>query len=85
MGMYSAKHFLIVYNYVFFLGEDFYEPSPYEPMTPHRHSDAFRLASIISGNYQYFHYVYIVAMYSTVLFVVDIGFFLLPSSYMKLK
>ncbi|XP_073675905.1 GDNF family receptor alpha-2a [Garra rufa] len=30
-------------------GEDFYEPSPYEPMTPHRHSDAFRLASIISG------------------------------------
>ncbi|KAA0713838.1 GDNF family receptor alpha-2 [Triplophysa tibetana] len=30
-------------------GEDFYEPSPYEPMTPHRQSDAFRLASIISG------------------------------------
>ncbi|KAG1931007.1 GDNF family receptor alpha-1 [Pimephales promelas] len=29
-------------------GEDFYEPSPYEPMMPHRHSDAFRLASIIS-------------------------------------
>ncbi|XP_051508997.1 GDNF family receptor alpha-2-like isoform X2 [Myxocyprinus asiaticus] len=30
-------------------GEDFYEPSPYEPMMPHRHSDAFGLASIISG------------------------------------
>ncbi|XP_030621830.1 GDNF family receptor alpha-2a [Chanos chanos] len=30
-------------------GEDFYEASPYEPMTPVRHSDAFRLASIISG------------------------------------
>ncbi|MCJ8735443.1 hypothetical protein PDJAM_G00247290 [Pangasius djambal] len=30
-------------------GEDFYEASPYEPLPPVRHSDAFRLASIISG------------------------------------
>ncbi|TUK42445.1 GDNF family receptor alpha-2 [Bagarius yarrelli] len=30
-------------------GEDFYEASPYEPLPPVRHTDAFRLASIISG------------------------------------
>ncbi|XP_036434094.1 GDNF family receptor alpha-2a [Colossoma macropomum] len=30
-------------------GEDFYEATPYEPLPPVRHSDAFRLASITSG------------------------------------
>ncbi|XP_017322417.2 GDNF family receptor alpha-2a [Ictalurus punctatus] len=30
-------------------GEDFYEASPYEPLPPVRHSDAVRLASIISS------------------------------------
>ncbi|KAF4070354.1 hypothetical protein AMELA_G00284520 [Ameiurus melas] len=30
-------------------GDNFYEASPYEPLPPVRHSDAFRLASIISG------------------------------------
>ncbi|KAK1787158.1 hypothetical protein P4O66_017533, partial [Electrophorus voltai] len=30
-------------------GEDFYEVSPYEPLPPVRHADAYRLASIIAG------------------------------------
>jgi len=67
----------------FFLGEDFYEPSPYEPMMPHRHSDAFRLASIISGNYQYFHYEYILAMCCTVCCWYWLLF--IAISYMKLR
>lgn len=56
--MYNSKHDfnILILFVVVFLGEDFYEPSPYEPMTPHRHSDAFRLASIISGKHKHFHY-----------------------------
>lgn len=58
MSMYNYKHdFIILILYVVvFSGDDFYEPSPYEPMTPHRYSDAFRLASIISGKYQHFNH-----------------------------
>lgn len=38
-------------DFCHFSGEDFYEASPYEPLPPVRHSDAFRLASIISGKH----------------------------------
>ncbi len=88
--MYNYKHdFIILILYVFFfLGDDFYEPSPYEPMTPHRYSDAFRLASIISGKYLNFNhdlflYYVFIFLQCTALFVV--GIFFIALSYMQLS